>query len=113
MPHEPDIWTGDVRRILYRRLVRQFGPSETWEKTSSPGRGLDVDFESFCKVFAEAVGAKSAQAVKHQIRFAMPESQRGTSWGRHVQTAILNKAAALEMGFIKDSQLPNLLATGR
>jgi len=43
----------------------------------------------------------------------MPESERGSSWGRQAQTAILNKAAALEGGFIRDSQLPNLTAVGR
>lgn len=90
-----------------------FGPSEKWENASSPGKEKDEDFNHFCVVFAEAVGANSGDAVKHQIRFALPETERGSSWGRHAQTAILNKAAALEMGFIKDKQLPDLLAVGR
>lgn len=113
MTHLPKIWTGDVRRVLYRRLVQRFGPSEQWEKTSLPGRGLDNEFEKFCQAFATAVGADSASAVKHQIRFAMPETEKGSTWGRHSQTAILNKAAALEMGFISDGQLPDLVAVGR
>jgi hypothetical protein len=113
MPHQPDIWTGDVRRVLYKRLVQLFKPSDKWEKSGSPGHGLDRDFDRFCKVFAEAVGAKSADAVKHQIRFALPETECGSNWGRQAQTAILNKAAALEAGFIRDSQLPNLVAVGR
>lgn len=113
MAHRPEIWSGDVRRLLYRRLGKLFGPSEKWEKGGSPGRGLDPEYEEFCTGFAEVVGAKSGDAVKHQIRFAMPESEHGSTWGRHAQTAILNKAAALETGFIKDSQLPNLRAVGR
>jgi hypothetical protein len=113
MTHQPEIWTGDVRRLLYRRLVRRFGPSDKWKKTSSPGRGRDEDFDKFCEAFAEVVGAKSVAAVKHQIRFAMPETEHESNWGRHAQTAILNKAAALEMGFITDGQLPNLVAVGR
>jgi len=113
MAHQPSIWTGDVRRVLYQRLVQLFGPSGQWEKSNSPGRGLDEEFDRFCTVFAEAVGAKSGDAVKHQIRFALPETQRGSTWGRHAQTAILNKAAALEMGFIEDRQLPDMVATGR
>ncbi len=113
MSHQPDIWTGDVRRVLYKRLVQEFGISGTWEKTSSPGRGLDKAFEEFCDMFAKVVGAKSGDAVKHQIRFAMPETEKGSNWGRHAQTAIMNKAAALEMGFIRDSQLPNLVAVAR
>ncbi|MGA2057961.1 MAG: hypothetical protein ABSG88_21980 [Bradyrhizobium sp.] len=113
MTHQPDIWTGDVRRVLYTRLVRRFGPSDKWKKTSSPGGGRDQDFKDFCEAFAKVVGAKSGNAVKHQIRFAITETEHGSNLGRHSQTAILNKAAALEMGFINDSQLPNLLAVRR
>ena len=113
MAHEPEIWTGDIRRVLYRRLVRQFGLSDRWKKTSSPSRGHDADFELFCEAFAKAVGAKSGAAVNHQIRFSMPETKRGSKWDRHAQTAILNKAAALEAGFISDGQLPDLVAVGR
>ena len=113
MAWEPTIWTGDVRRVLYRRLVENFGPLDSWEKTSSPGRNLDEAFDEFCKAFARVVGAKSAKAVQHQIRFAMPETPRGSTWERHAQTAILNKAAALEAGFIEDKHLPNIVAVGR
>jgi hypothetical protein len=113
MAREPEIWSGDVRRLLYGRLVQLFGPSYNWKKTNSPGGGLDASFEKFCGVFAQAVGAKSSDAVKHQIRFALPETEHGSTWGRHAQTAILNKAAALEAGFIRDGQLPDLLAIGR
>jgi hypothetical protein len=113
MAHEPEIWSGDVRRVLYRRLVQLFGTYEDRQKTSSPGDPHENSFDSFCVTFAEAVGAKSADAVKHQIRFAMPESESGSTWGRQAQTAILNKATALEAGFIRDKHLPNLLAVGR
>jgi len=90
-----------------------FGPASTWENTGSPGRNLDVEFEDFCAAFARVVGAKSADAVKHQIRFAMPEAGSGSNWGRHAQTAILNKAHAMEAGFIEDKDLPNLAAEMR
>ena len=113
MAHQPDIWTGDVRRVLYKRLVQLFGPSDTWEKAGSPGRGLDADFDEFCEVYARAVGSKYPYAFKLQIRFAMPETEHGSTWDRHAQTAILNKAAALEAGFIRDGQLPKLVAVGR
>jgi hypothetical protein len=113
MAWEPDIWTGEVRRVLYKRLVERFGPYDTWKRKSSPGPEHEDAYEQFCDAFARAVGAKSASAVRHQIRFAMPETERGSTWGRHAQTAILNKAAALEAGFIEDKHLPNLLAIGR
>jgi hypothetical protein len=81
--------------------------------SNSPGGNHEEVFNAFCKAFADAVGAKSADAVKQQIRFAMPESEKGSSWDRQAQTAILNKAAALEAGFIRDKHLPNLRAVGR
>jgi hypothetical protein len=113
MAHLPDIWTQDVRRVLYARLVQIFGPLSSWEKKNSPGRQLDDGFSEFCDVFARAVGAKSGDAVKRQIRFAMPETERGSSWGRQAQPAIFNKAAAFEAGFIEGKHLPDLLAVGR
>lgn len=113
MAWQPEIWTGDVRRVLYGRLVKEFGPLDDWEKTNAPGRGLDQQFQQFCDDFAKAVGAKSGEAVQHQIRFAMPETTKGSHWGRQTQTAILNKAAALEAGFIEDKHLPDLHAVGR
>src|SRR5690348_1457604 len=112
MARQPEIWTDAVRRVLYTRLVAQFGPYVDWKKTSSPGRGLDAMFDQFCDAFARAMGARSGDAVKHQIRFALPETEKGSTWGRHAQTAILNKAAALEAGFIEDRHLPDLLAVG-
>src|SRR4051812_34875805 len=113
MAWEPEIWSGEVRRVLYRRVVALFGPYSTWANKNSPGADRDADYEEFCGWFARAVGAKSAQAVQHQIRFAMPETQRGSSRGRQTQTAILNKPAALEAGFIEDKHLPDLVAVGR
>jgi hypothetical protein len=113
MAHKPEIWTGDVRRVLYKRLVQLFGPYEDWKKANSPGGELDDKFDKFCEAYAQSVGAQSGGAVRHQIRFAMPESASGSTWGRHAQTAILNKAAALEAGFVEDKHLPNLRAVGR
>jgi hypothetical protein len=43
----------------------------------------------------------------------MPESAEGSVWEQQVQTAIGNKAAALEEGFIGDKHLPHLLAVGK
>ena len=113
MAHNPEIWTGEVRRVLYQRLVQRFGPYRQWTKSHSPGGQHEEAYEAFCSAFAEAVGAKSSNPAKLQIRFAMPESESGSTWGRQIQTAILNKAAALETGFIEDKHLPDLHAVGR
>jgi hypothetical protein len=88
--------------------VKEFGPCDDWTRNNSPGRGLDHHFEQFCEAFAKAVGAESGEAVKHQIRFAMPESGRVTWEDGHAQSAIMNKAAALETGFIENRHLPDL-----
>lgn len=107
------IWSGEARRLLYRRLVEEFGPLDTWKKSNSPGRGRDAAFDEFCRAFAIVVGASSADAVKIQVRFAMPESNEGSLWEQQAQTAIANKAAALEEGFISDKHLPHLYAVGK
>jgi hypothetical protein len=108
------IWTMEIRLVLYRRLVEQFGAIDKWKETSSPGGDRNKEFDQFCEDFARVVGAKSGDAVKHQIRFAMPESVRGSGsiWknGGHAPVAILNKAAALEAGFIEGKHLPDLYA---
>ncbi len=108
------IWTGEVRRVLYSQLVKKFGPLDDWTGSSSPGRDLDREFDQFCDDFARAIGAETGKAVKHQIRFAMPKSPKGSTWEEgHARSAILNKAAALEASFIKNKHLPNLTAVGR
>jgi len=109
-----EIWTGNVRRTLYEKVVEQFGPFDQWERKHSPGRGLDQKYDEFCERFAGWLGATSGEAVKHQISFAMPETASERTWEEgHARTAILNKAAALEAGFIENKHLPNLVAKGR
>jgi hypothetical protein len=107
------IWTDTARTLLYQRLLQRFGSYATWKNVSSPGAEFDDAFDEFCENFARVIGAKSGGAVKHQIRFALPETERGSTFGRHAQNAILNKAAALRAGFVEDKHLPDLLAVKR
>ena len=107
------IWTQAARQFLFERLTEQFGPASKWETSSKPGHGKDQAYNRFCGRFAKVVGANSADAVKQQIRFGMPTVGEST-WGQgQAQTAILCLSAAFEAGFVKDSDLPNLRATGR
>lgn len=107
------IWTPVVRQLLFERLTKEFGPARKWETSSRPGGGRDQAFDRFCARFAKVVSANSAKAVKQQIRFGMPVAGEAT-WGQgQTQTAILCLAAAFEAGFIQDSDLPRLTATGR
>lgn len=108
--HSPEIWTNAAREHLFERLVKLFGPAKEWQTSASPGRGLDNAFDEFCEAFARATGAGSGKAVKHQISFAL---QRNGHWKKgHVQNVVLNKAAALRVGFIDSKHLPTLSANG-
>jgi hypothetical protein len=71
---------------------------------------LDKDYERFLSVFGEIVGA-SADAVGHQIRFALPVTGHATWEPSMAYTAILNLAAAMQNGFITAADLPKLEAT--
>jgi hypothetical protein len=100
------IWTTVAYQLLYEQLVCRFGPHKDWASTHPPG------YWEFCAVFAELVGANSAQAVSHQIQFAL--GVRGDSehhWkSGHARNAILNMSAAFWAGFIDNSYFPSLVA---
>lgn len=46
-----EIWTENVRRTLYERLVELFGPLDNWKKTSSPGGDQDQKYDEFCETY--------------------------------------------------------------
>ena len=103
-----EIWTGERRRLLFRGLVERFGPFDSW--MSMPPS--DIKLEKYCSDFASLIGASSPRAVQHQIRFAMPSSSKRLSAG-HARAAILNKAAALEVGFIRQCHIPDIVVVSR
>ena len=105
------IWTRAAMELLYEAVVTRFGPYKTWEKASSPGRGLDDEYHKFCAMFASVAGSKSGEAVEHQIAWAMP-IPRGSvrdldaSYGRQF---ILNTACAYYGGFISNADFPETM----
>jgi hypothetical protein len=105
----PDIWTGEVRRVLFQLLVKKFGPYSEWENTVYPGRGLDEEYKNFLTSFAQTVGAANWEAVRHQIYFAVETGQNNFR-GSPLPT-VMCKAAAVEMGFISNADLPELVAS--
>jgi hypothetical protein len=111
--HDPDIWTPVGRKHLYERLIVLFGAVTEWESPSAPapGRGINNSFDEFCESFARIVGAKSGDAVKVQIRFAIHVHTGGYWMNGQSQAAILNKAAALEAGFITSKHIAKLVRT--
>lgn len=100
------IWTLAVRMVLFESLVRLFGPYRKWTGTTLPGRGLDDAYRLFLKRFAKAVGASSAEAVAHQIRFGSPII--GVSHWNHSLTrqGVLCLAASFHAGFIEHKDFP-------
>ncbi len=105
-------WTHELRRIMFERLVREFGSYDTWGKSEYPSgrkkRYAEV-LDELRNCFECLTGKSFAtDAIEQQIAFGFTKQQSrlGSS---HARSFILNKAAALEAGFIKTRQLQSLL----
>ena len=102
-------WTQEMRRKLYSRLVKDFGPYNVWGAKIEP-KDKQVQFE---KVLAELAIQFSkeaghfilASAVQEQINWATT-SQMEMKDPSRIRDFVLNKAAALDAGFISASELP-------
>lgn len=96
------IWSAEAYDLLYKNLVKLFGPCNSWKTKIKPE---DSDgFDKFCKNFANSIGAKSGDAVFNQIRWAMT-NQESVS-GSHIKVFLSNKTLALKHGFIGKEQIP-------
>jgi hypothetical protein len=107
------IWTPAAHELLYTELKKRFGPRSEWDSHSRPGRGLDRQYDEFCEAVHKAVGANSAQAVQHQIAFTQPISDKARWDPSHTRQAIQNLTWALETEFIRASDLPWIIASGK
>ncbi len=102
-------WTQEMRRSLYSRLVKDFGPYNAWGVKIEPKDRKD----EFAKVLAELAIQFSkeaghfilASAVQAQINWAITSEMEMKDPSR-IRNFILNKAAALDAGFISASELP-------
>jgi len=102
-------WTQEMRRSLYSRLVKDFGPYNVWAAKIEPKDKRD----EFYKVLAELTMQFSKEAghliladvVQTQINWAT-SSQKEMKDQSRIRNFILNKAAALDAGFISASELP-------
>jgi len=103
-------WTQELRKVLYARLVMEFGSYDTWGNSRSPSdvtRYKKVT-EELAEYFTNLTGDSfAATAVRQQVDWACTK-QDGIK-ASHARTFILNKAAAVEMGFLKSSDLPKYL----
>jgi hypothetical protein len=113
MPSANLKWTQDLRKVMYSRLVMEFGSHDEWGKASYPEGRKDRYHEvlkELAAYFARLTGDE----------FAWTAEQQQVDWGRtrqeeirdgHSRQFILNKAAAIEMGFLTPSALPSTILT--
>jgi hypothetical protein len=101
-------WTQDLRKILYARLTMEFGSHDEWGKMSFPD-GRKARYHEVLKELAEYFSRLTGDT------FAWTAVQQQVDWGRtrqeeirdnYLRQYILNKAAAIEMGFLQPSSLP-------
>lgn len=107
-------WTQELRRILYARLVMEFGPHASWVLKNYPKgqrKRYDLVLEELARYFSELTGSKfEATAVDQQIAWATTKQESITNAGFAYQF-MMNKSAALEMGFLSSSELPEYIVT--
>ena len=102
-------WTQEMRRKLYSRLVKDFGPYNVWGAKIEPkDKQVQIDkvlAELAIQFSKEAGHLVLASAVQEQINWATT-SQLEMKDPSRIRNFVLNKAAALDAGFISASELP-------
>ena len=98
----PKIWTKAAYELLYQQLMERFGPYSEWKSPSCPSEKQRDRLNFFCESFASLIGAKSGDAVKLRIIYAVDGV--GTEEDPH-QFAVMTQSTcyALEAGFLKIS----------
>lgn len=113
MPSPNLKWTQDLRKVMYARLVMEFGSHDEWIKASYP-EGKKDRYQTVLRELAQYFTRLTGD------EFAWTAVQQQVDWGRtqqeqirdgHLRQYILNKAAAIEMGFLRPSSLPATVLT--
>jgi hypothetical protein len=102
-------WTQEMRRKLYSRLVKDFGPHNVWGAKIGP-KDKQVQFYKVLAELAlqfskEAGHFIAASALHAQINWATTLQKEMKNPSR-IRNFVLNKAAALDAGFISASEWP-------
>ena len=107
-------WTQEMRRVLYARLVMEFGAHATWEVRNYPKgkrKRYDVVLEELARYFSTQSGSTfHGSALDQQVAWATTKQESITNAGFAYQF-IMNKSAALEMGFLSSAELPDYIVT--
>jgi len=110
-------WNFDLRKMIFNRVLNEFGPYRDWVGPNTPsGKGSSVElksvFEDLAEAFSKLTGRGcSAGAVEQQFEWGKTKQPKLSSNG-HFYTFIMNKAAAMEVGFINSGDLPDLTLMG-
>lgn len=107
-PSRRQKWTHDLRVRLYSRLLREFGPYASWGKVAFPeGRKGELEevLRQLAVEFADETGKRFEwTALEQQMRWGITRQGKVKNSGFAYQY-ILNKAAAIESGFLSSSDL--------
>jgi hypothetical protein len=89
----------------------EFGPYRIWEKAKSPGNveRYNQVLSELARFVSETTGREvTAEAVRNQVDWAIGHERRIKTKGL-LRNYILSSAAAIEVGFVKSSDLPDTL----
>jgi regulator of sirC expression with transglutaminase-like and TPR domain len=106
-------WTQDIRRKLYSRLVSEIGAHGVWDAKIKPAvkrEQYDRLLSALAREFSQEIGQPCAEtAIQQQVNFATTTQAEFTHRSL-IKNYVLNKAAALEVGFITSDELPKHLS---
>ena len=105
-------WSHEMRKYIYTVLRDRFGPLSGWPNKTTPGTG-NGDYSDVLRTITDNLNAYylsdnkkvlTVMAVKQQINWAIQRQESISNRG-YVYCYILNTCAALEVGFMKSSDL--------
>lgn len=105
-----------MRRLLYACLLSEFGPHRDWSGSRYP-RDRRTEFHALLTklagVFSTLTGKTiTRDAVEQQVDWGITVQKEIKSNG-HARAFIMNKAAALDVGFITTADLPAFMSVGK
>jgi hypothetical protein len=108
MPRKNQKWTHELRVAMYSRLLAQFGPYSQWGTVAYPS-GRKSELEEVLKELAADFSRRANKtfewtALEQQMKWGITR-QGPVKNGGFAYQYILNKAAALETGFLTSSDL--------
>jgi hypothetical protein len=99
-----DIWTIELTLLLYREIMKRFGPHRLWGPASFPAVSPGA-YDDFCEDFARAHGAKSSDAVKMQVGWAIGHQPMIKNL-HNMRNFFRNKLVAWDVDFIDSNLFP-------